>query len=76
MIRLEIPAQVMLAVGLLESGVYAQLPSCFWLRSQYAAASSQTVGLTGTPTSLAACRPSSAYWVFELSPGRPRFESE
>ena len=33
-------------------------------------------GFTGTPTSLAACSPSRAYWVFELSPGRPRFDSD
>ena len=30
MIRLEIPAQVMLAVEAGESGVYDQLPSFFW----------------------------------------------
>ena len=34
MIRLEIPAQVMLAVVAGESGVYAQPPSLFWHRSQ------------------------------------------
>ena len=32
MIKLEIPAQVMLAVDAGESGVYAQLPSFFWHR--------------------------------------------
>ncbi len=68
MIKLETPAQVMLAEDAGESGVYAQLPSFFWHRSQYARASAQTSGLTGTPASLAACRPSRAYWVLELSP--------
>ena len=36
----------------------------------------QTSGLTGTPTSLAAPRPSRAYWELELSPGWVRLELE
>ena len=68
MIRLEIPAQVMLPVDGWCRGVYAQPPSRFWHRSKWTRDRAQTSGLTAIPTSLAALRPSSAYWVFEWSP--------
>ena len=76
MIRLEIPAQVMLAEDWPSRACRPSFRRASGSAPSSARDRAQTSGLTGTPASVAAFRPRRAYWVFELSPGWARFELE